>query len=49
MNHHFTINDVENKNKKKFYNTDESGYEQVNLTSYNEVDTSDGYEKSQWQ
>ena len=49
MNHHFVINSVENKDKQKFYNTDESGYEQVNLTSYNEVDTSDGYEKSQWQ
>lgn len=49
MNHHFTINSVEDNDKKKFYDTDESGYEQVNLTSYNEVDTSDGYEKAQWQ
>lgn len=49
MNHHFTINSVENKDKQKFYDTDESGYEQVNLTSYNEIDTSDGYDKAQWQ
>ena len=40
LNHHFVINSVEDKNNKKFYGTDESGYEQVNLTSYNEIDSS---------
>lgn len=49
LNHHFVINSVEDKNNKKFYGTDESGYEQVNLTSYNEIDSSDGYDKATWQ
>ena len=49
LNHHFIINSVENKDNKRFYGTDKSGYEQVNLTSFNEIDSSDGYDKATWQ
>ena len=50
MTHHYTITLLYDKDKKNFYDTFESVYEHVNLTSYNEIDTSDGYAKAhcQW-
>mgnify|MGYP003627754737 CR=1 FL=1 len=49
MNHRIKINDVENKDNPKFYGTDETGYEQVNLTSYDDLDSSGGYVEATWQ
>lgn len=49
LNHHLVINSVEKHGLNKFYGSDESGYEQINLTSYDLIDSSNGYEKSNWQ
>jgi hypothetical protein len=49
LNHRLTINSVEDHTKNLYYGTDNIGYEQLNLTSYDAVDSSQGYFQSTWQ
>lgn len=49
LNHHLSINAAEDDHAPLYYGTDKSGYEQLNLTSYDLVDTSEGYIKANWQ